>query len=54
MCKLEPNDGVFDEFLAKGAALVCVFDGFLVADAGEADALDDDANTLVVEVGHND
>lgn len=51
--QLQPDDGVIDEFLAKSLALVCVFDGFLVADAGEADALDDDADSLVVEVGHD-
>lgn len=43
-----------DEFLAEGTALVCVFYGFFVADAGEADALDDDADALVVEVRHDD
>jgi hypothetical protein len=37
--------------LAEGAAFVGVFDALFEADAGEADALDDDADTLVVEVG---
>lgn len=50
MCEFEPDDGVVDEFLAEGAALVGVLDRFLVADAAEADALDDDAYSLVVEV----
>ena len=40
-----------DEFLAEGAAFVGVFDALLVADPGEANALDNDANPLVVEVG---
>jgi hypothetical protein len=53
VCKLEADDGVVDEFFAKGAALVSVFDGFFVADAGEAETLDDDANAFVVEVGHD-
>jgi hypothetical protein len=52
--ELEPDDGVVDEFLAEGAALVGVLDGFFVADAGEAEALDDDADAFVVEVGHDD
>lgn len=43
-----------DELFAKGLTLVGIFDGFFVTDAGEADALDDDANTLVIEVCHND
>jgi hypothetical protein len=51
--KLESDYGVVDEFLSKGAALVCEFNGFFVADTGEADALDDDADAFVVEVCHN-
>ena len=31
-----------------------VFDGFFVADAGEAEALDDDSYAFVVEVRHDD
>lgn len=54
MRELEADDGVVDELLAEGLALVGVLDGFLVADAGEADALDDDAHALVVEVRHDD
>ena len=52
--ELEADDGVVDEGLAEGAALVGVLDGFFVADAGEAQALDDDADALVVEVRHDD
>ena len=52
--QLEADDGVLDELLAKGAALVGVLDGLLEADAREAQALDDDADALVVEVGHDD
>ena len=45
---------MLDKFLAKGAALVGVLHRFLVADAGEANGLDDDTDALVVEVGHDD
>lgn len=54
VCEFETDDGVVDEFLAEGATLMGVFDGFFVADAGEADALDDDADAFVVEVCHDD
>lgn len=54
MRELETDDGVVDEFLAEGLALVGVLDGFLVADAGEAETLDDDAHAFVVEVRHDD
>ena len=54
MRELEPNDGVVDKFLAEGAALVGVFYRFFVADAGEAEALDDDADAFVVEIRHDD
>lgn len=50
--EFEPNDRVVNELLAESAALVGVLDGFLVTDSGEADALDDDADALVVEVCH--
>jgi len=53
VCEFEANDGVLDEFLAEGATLVGVFYGFFVADAGEAEALDDDAYAFVVEVCHD-
>lgn len=43
-----------NEFLTKGAALVGVFHGFFVADAGEANALDYYADAFVVEVCHYD
>ena len=54
MREFEADDGVRDQRDAKGAALVCVFDGFFVADSGEADALDNYADAFVVEVGHDD
>lgn len=50
--KFEPDDGMIDESLAKRLPLMCVLDRFFIADAGEADTLDDDADTLVVEIGH--
>ena len=50
--ELQANYGVVDEFLAEGFALVGVFHGFFVADAGEADALDYYADAFVVEVCH--
>ena len=53
MGQLETDDGVIDQLLAEGAALVGVFDGFFVTDSREADALDDDADTLMVEVRHD-
>jgi len=52
--ELEPDDGVVDEFCAEGAALVGVFHAFFVADAREAEALDDYADTFVVKVCHYD
>ena len=45
---------MIDEFCAEGAALVSVFYAFFVADAGEAEALDDYADAFVVEVCHYD
>ena len=54
MGEFHADDGVVDEFLAEGLALVCVLHGFFVADTREAQALDDDADALVVEVGHDD
>jgi hypothetical protein len=54
VCKLEANDRVVYETLAKGLALVCILDALLVAHACETNALDDDADTLVVEVCHDD
>jgi hypothetical protein len=52
--ELHADDGVVDELLAKGAALVGVLDALLVADARESHGLDDDADAFVVEVGHDD
>lgn len=54
VCELHANDRVVDQTFAEGFALVGVFDGFFVADAGEADALNDDSDTFVVEVCHDD
>lgn len=53
MGELETDDGVFDEFFAKSAALVGVFHGFFVADAGEAETLDNYADSFVAVVGHD-
>lgn len=53
MRELKTDDWVLDELLAESAALVGVFDGFLVADSGEPDTLDDDADSLMIEVRHN-
>ena len=52
--ELETDDGVVDERLTEGATLVCVFESFLVADARETEALDDDADAFMVEVCHYD
>lgn len=52
--ELHADDRVVDQALPEGLALVGVLHGFLVADTGEAAALDDDSDALVVEVGHND
>ena len=52
--ELHADDGVVDELLPESAALVGVLDALLVADAREADRLDDDADALVVEVCHDD
>ena len=53
MCEFQTDDGMVDELLTECTALVCVFDRFFVADAREPDALDDNPNALVVEVGHD-
>ena len=52
MGKFETDDGVVDESFAKCLPLMCVFDGFFETDTREADALDDDANPFMIEVGH--
>ena len=52
--ELHADDRVVDQAFPKRLALVRVLHRLLVADAGEAEALDDDADTLVVEVGHDD
>ena len=54
MGELEPDDWVLDKLVAKCAAFICVLDRLLEAYARETEALDDYANALVVEVGHND
>lgn len=51
--QLHADDGVVDQLLAECATLVGVLHGLLVADTGEADTLDDDTDTLVVKVGHD-
>lgn len=54
MCKLHSDDRVVNELLAESAALVRILHAFFVADTREAETLDDDANALVIEVGHDD
>ena len=54
MCEFEADDWMIDETLPESFSLVGVFDRFFVADAGEAEALDYDADAFVVEVGHDD
>lgn len=51
--ELEPDDRVIDESLAECAALVCVLHGVFVADASVPDRLNDDSDSLVVEVRHD-
>lgn len=51
LCELAADDSVLDELLAKRYTLVGVFDRFFVADAREANRLNDDADTFMVEVG---
>ena len=53
MGKLEADDGMVDEWLAKGAAFVGILHSLFVAYAGETEALNDDADAFVIEVGHN-
>lgn len=53
VCELHADDGVIDELLAKGSSLVAVLDALLKADTGEAETLDNDTNTFVIEVGHD-
>lgn len=48
------DDRVVDEAFSKRLALVGVLHRLLIADAREAEALDDDADALVVEIGHDD
>ena len=52
--ELLSNDRMIDKPLAEGLALVGVFDGFFVADAREADTLDDYTYALMVEIRHDD
>ena len=53
MCEFQADDGVIDQALSECFAFVGVFDGFFIADAGEADTLDDYPNAFVVEICHN-
>jgi hypothetical protein len=52
--ELEADYWVVDKLSTEGAALMGVFYGFFVADAGEAEALDYYTDALVVEVCHYD
>ena len=42
-----------NELLTECTALVCIFDRFFIAHPRKTDALDDDTNALVIEVGHD-
>ena len=54
MRELETDDGVVNEALAEGLALVCILHALFVTYTREAETLDDDANTLVVKVLDDD
>lgn len=54
MCQLHADDRVIDEFLSKRLALRRVLDTLLETDAREAQTLDDDPDSFVVEVCHDD
>lgn len=54
MCQFHTDNWVVDESLAECLTLVGVFDGFFIADTSETNCLDNNTNTLVVEVGNND
>ena len=54
MCKLEANDRMVDKLFTESAAFVRIFNRLFVANAGETNALDDYAYTLVIEIGHDD
>ena len=54
MGQFESDDRVVDELGAKGLSLVGVFHAFFEANSGESKTLDDDANSFVVEVRHED
>lgn len=52
--ELGSDDGVLNQRLAKGLSLVGVLAGLLVTDSRSSVGLDDDADSLVVKVGHDD
>ena len=52
--ELQADDRVLDELFAECASLVGVFYRLLIADAREADTLDDYTDSLVIEVRHDD
>lgn len=54
MGEFETDDRVINEFLAKCATFVSVFYAFLVADTGESETLDDNTDSLMIEVCHDD
>ena len=53
MRKFEANDRVVDEAFSECFAFVGVLDGLFVANAGEADTLNDDADAFVIKVCHD-
>lgn len=52
--ELGSDNRVLDQGLAEGLSLVGVLAGLLVTDSRSSVGLDDDSNSLVVEVGHDD
>jgi hypothetical protein len=54
VCKLQTDDGMVNKALSKRLALVCILHGLFVTDTCVPHALNDDADTLVVEIGHDD
>lgn len=52
--ELGSDDGVLNQRLAESLSLVGVLAGLLVANSRSSVCLDDDTNSLVVEVGHDD
>ena len=54
MRELQTNDRVIDELLTERLPLRRILHALFKADSAEPQALDDDADPLVVEVRHDD